>query len=186
MLPKSQVLTINKANPIITFKPIPTQVLGSGPLTLTVTCSSGLPLTLTSTDASVATIINAKVYFNAVGVTTITAYQVGNQNYNQASVSQVLTVISPVLSTLPVVPNGFTPNGDGINDTWEILNLDKYPSCAVKVFNRNGQMVFYSVGYATPWNGRFNNQALPSGSYYYVIDLKNNQDVLSGFVNIIK
>lgn len=69
-----------------------------------------------------------------------------------------------------------SPNGDGINDTWHILNIDRYPNALIRVFNRWGNLVFQSRGYNTPWNGSYNfsGKTLPSGSYYYHIDLKGD------------
>mgnify|MGYP000518090826 CR=1 FL=1 len=70
------------------------------------------------------------------------------------------------------VPNAFSPNGDGINDDWKIVNLHTYPDASLQVFNRHGQVVYQSRGYSRPWNGTFNSKPLPVGTYYYVIDLK--------------
>jgi gliding motility-associated-like protein len=72
-----------------------------------------------------------------------------------------------------VFPNGFTPNGDGVNDDWQIDNIEQFPNCVVEVYNRWGQQLFYSVGYTTRWDGRFNNKELPVGTYYYVIELND-------------
>ncbi|WP_345106352.1 MBG domain-containing protein [Mucilaginibacter panaciglaebae] len=84
------------------------------------------------------------------------------------------------------VPNAFTPNGDSINDTWHITFLDSYKDCTVSVYNRFGQNVFYANSYGTPWDGTFHGSALPAGVYYYVIDLKNINKLLSGYVTIIR
>ncbi|RYY28631.1 MAG: gliding motility-associated C-terminal domain-containing protein [Sphingobacteriaceae bacterium] len=62
------------------------------------------------------------------------------------------------------IPNTFTPNEDGINDTWGIKELDNYPDVTVKIFNRYGIQLFYSQGYGTPWDGTFNGQQLPVGT----------------------
>jgi len=85
-----------------------------------------------------------------------------------------------------VIPNTFTPNGDGINDTWDIKNLDGYANCMVQIFNRYGENVYSSVGYGTPWDGRYKGSALPTGTYYYIVDLKNGSKLFSGFVAIIR
>jgi gliding motility-associated-like protein len=85
-----------------------------------------------------------------------------------------------------LVPNVFSPNGDGINDVWKIEALQTYPECSLQVFNRYGQIVFNSKGYNTYWNGTYNNKPLPFGTYYYIIDLKNNMPVLKGSVTIIR
>jgi gliding motility-associated-like protein len=86
----------------------------------------------------------------------------------------------------PVVPNVFSPNGDGINDTWVIQYLDSYPGCEIEIFSRSGQSVFKSVGYTTPWDGMFNGKPLPIGTYYYLINPKNGRALMSGSVTIIK
>jgi len=85
-----------------------------------------------------------------------------------------------------VVPNAFTPNGDGINDFWEIQHLDSYPNCTVQIFNRYGEKLYYSVGYPIPWDGKYKGSNLPSGTYYYIIDPKNGRKPVSGFVAIIR
>ena len=87
---------------------------------------------------------------------------------------------------LVTVPNVFSPNGDGIHDVWSIPNLADYPGSTVEVFNRYGQQILYSQGYTTPWNGTRNGQALPAGTYYYIIQLKNGFKPLSGSVTILR
>jgi len=84
------------------------------------------------------------------------------------------------------VYNAFSPNGDGVNDTWEIDNIYLYPQCVVKVYNQWGNMVFYSDGYTNPWDGTYNGKPLPSGTYYYVIDLGNGDVPYKGDVTIIR
>ncbi|MDQ6756502.1 MAG: PKD domain-containing protein [Bacteroidota bacterium] len=86
----------------------------------------------------------------------------------------------------PAIPNTFTPNNDGINDTWIIANLDTYPGARVQVFNRYGQLVFESVGYPKPWDGTMNGKSLPFGTYYYVIEPGNGRKPITGYVTLIK
>ncbi|SEV96749.1 gliding motility-associated C-terminal domain-containing protein [Chitinophaga sp. YR573] len=71
-----------------------------------------------------------------------------------------------------IIPNAFSPNNDGINDTWRIQKLDTYPDADLSVFNRYGQLVFKSRGYPNEWTGTYDGKPLPVGTYYYVIDLK--------------
>jgi gliding motility-associated-like protein len=87
---------------------------------------------------------------------------------------------------MPKVPNTFTPNGDGINDTWRIEYLDTYPNCKVQVFTRTGQLVFESRGYKQPWNGLYNGKALPFDTYYYIIEPENGRQPVTGYVTIVK
>jgi len=84
------------------------------------------------------------------------------------------------------IPNTFSPNGDGRNDYWDIDALITYPESLLLVFDRYGQQVFRSVGYANPWDGKYNGQPVPVGTYYYVLDLKNNTPKISGWVLVVR
>lgn len=83
-------------------------------------------------------------------------------------------------------PNAFSPNGDGINDKWDIKSIDSYPNTVVEIFNRNGQKVFSSVGYAVPFDGTYRNEPLPIGVYYYIINPKNGRKAITGSLTLIK
>ena len=85
-----------------------------------------------------------------------------------------------------IIPNAFSPNGDGINDVWKIEKLETYNNSEVIVFNRYGQIVFKSVGYSKRWDGTYNGKPLPFGTYYYTLDLKNGTKIVSGWVMIVK
>lgn len=111
-------------------------------------------------------------------VYTLTAVGLGNC---AASDTMSVKILMPV-----VVPNSFSPNGDGINDLWVIPNLAEYPGMTVEVYNRYGQMVYQSVGYGRPWDGTAKGQALPFATYYYIITLKNGYAPLTGTVTIVK
>ncbi|WP_184542483.1 PKD domain-containing protein [Mucilaginibacter sp. FT3.2] len=86
----------------------------------------------------------------------------------------------------PVVPNVFSPNGDGTNDQWNIKYLNTYTDCTVEVFNRYGARLFASVGYNVPWDGTYNGTAVPSGVYYYIINPKHGRSTLSGSLTILR
>ena len=90
--------------------------------------------------------------------------------------------VSPKLG----IDNAFTPNGDGINDYWVIKGISAYTQATVDIFNRYGQKLFHSLGYGVPWDGTYNRQPLPFGTYYYIIDTKYQGIVLSGYVTIIR
>ncbi|MDB5137158.1 MAG: hypothetical protein JWP37_3761 [Mucilaginibacter sp.] len=81
------------------------------------------------------------------------------------------------------IPNTFTPNGDGINDVWNVQGLDA--TALVKIFNRYGAMIYQSKGYGIAWDGRYRNQKLPTGTYYYIINVKNNTQTFNGSVTIL-
>jgi gliding motility-associated-like protein len=94
-------------------------------------------------------------------------------------------VFVKVLKT-PIIPNTFSPNGDGIHDKWEIKYLESYPDATVEIYNRYGQLLFRSVGYGKPWDGTFKGNPLPAGTYYYIINPKNGRPQMAGFVDIIR
>jgi gliding motility-associated-like protein len=82
--------------------------------------------------------------------------------------------------------NTFTPNGDGINDLWNIPELNNYPGATVNIFDRYGHLLYYSIGYPNPWDGTFNGKKLSVGTYYYIIDPKNGLKTLAGYVTLIR
>lgn len=86
------------------------------------------------------------------------------------------------------IPSAYTPNGDGINDEWELRNIDKYPNCMVKIFTREGKEIFSSKGYKIMWEGfTEEGKTLPSETYKYEIDLYGNgSEVKSGKVTIFR
>lgn len=97
-----------------------------------------------------------------------------------------------VLSYLDIaIPNAFSPNGDGLNDTWVIQGISKYPQSKVSIFNRWGNKVYTNdEGYKAPWDGNYNGLEVATATYYYVIDLKGSLDQtdrsVQGSVTIVK
>jgi gliding motility-associated-like protein len=88
------------------------------------------------------------------------------------------------------VSEAITPNGDGINDTWMIYNIEYHPNTAVRVFNRWGSEVFFSSNYKNDWDGHYDGSAysLPtSDSYLYQVDLNNDGTIdYTGWLYITK
>ncbi|MBS1525739.1 MAG: gliding motility-associated C-terminal domain-containing protein [Bacteroidetes bacterium] len=77
------------------------------------------------------------------------------------------TVLFPVK-----IPNTFTPNNDGINDYWDISGMENFPGADIKIFTRNGQLIFHSINYPVPFDGTYRGSPVPTGVYYYIIDVK--------------
>ncbi len=251
----------------ITFGPLPVKTYGDPDFLPGATSSNNtLPITYTSDNTGVATIINSQIHITGAGTTNITASQDGNDSYAAATpVTQLLTVnkapltltaddktkivgqvnpiltfshtpfaytedvsvltTQPVLSTIAttnsavgqyvisivdatspnyditqlagkltinpapesiVVPNAFTPNGDGINDLWNIKSLTDFPQCTVSVYARNGSLIFQSRGYGKPWDGTYNGSPVPTGTYYYIIIPQSGLQKLSGSVTVLR
>lgn len=92
------------------------------------------------------------------------------------------------------IPSAFTPNSDTINDTWAIMDNNReyndYPDIEVKIFNRWGGEIFYSIGsgaYQTkPFDGIQDGQRLPAGTYFYVIKPSPDIPSLTGYVTIVR
>ena len=84
------------------------------------------------------------------------------------------------------IPNSFSPNGDGVNDTWVITALEAYSNYELNVFDRYGMPVYTSRNRYTPWDGTLNGKPLPFATYYYVLHLKQVNIWLKGSVVIIK
>ena len=87
------------------------------------------------------------------------------------------------------IPEVFTPNGDGFNETFQILGIEQFPNNQLMVFNRWENLVFQADGYASQWNGTnmSNGEKLPDGTYFYVLVLDPKQKdspVFKGFVAI--
>jgi gliding motility-associated-like protein len=84
------------------------------------------------------------------------------------------------------VPNVITQNNDGMNDEWDIKNIDVYPDCKVEVYNHWGSLVFTSNGYKTKWNGTYQGTPLPVAAYYYIIHINAQEKPITGSVTIVK
>ena len=84
------------------------------------------------------------------------------------------------------VPTAFSPNGDGINDTWRIPFLNSYTGAEVKVYNRYGQLVYLAAGSEVNWDGRFKGKPLPSGSYVWMISIASLKKFIHGSVMMVR
>ncbi len=87
-----------------------------------------------------------------------------------------------------LIPDAFSPEGDNNNDLFEIKGLDKFPNNNIVIFNRWGNKVYEAEPYLNNWNGVSNTEVttgdgkLPAGTYFYLLDLGNDSDPLSGYI----
>ena len=86
--------------------------------------------------------------------------------------------------------SAFSPNGDQNNDYWHIANIELYPDALVEVFNRWGDRVYstkkYMNSWEVAWQGMYENNPLPSATYYYVITLNNDEEPIVGTVTVVR
>lgn len=99
---------------------------------------------------------------------------------------EVLVTVSDIM----LVPNTFSPNGDGENDKWVINGLqEKYPNNFVKIFDRWGQIIFQSSGYSEQkaWDGDIKSGKASEGVYFYSIELNDEENtILNGSLSLIR
>ena len=88
------------------------------------------------------------------------------------------------------IPSGFSPNGDGVNDTWRIRGIEGYPNNYIRIFNMWGNRVYHKHGYRNEWRGEnqlqlyYGDGKLPESTYFYLVDLGDGSKPLTGFVYI--
>ena len=96
-------------------------------------------------------------------------YMINDENGLRSNIAVVtINVVPPDLE----IPNTFTPNGDGKNDTFQIKGRENYDSIEISIFNRWGDEVYRSKNYKDEWDGA----GLNEGTYFYVLKLKKGSN----------
>ncbi len=88
-----------------------------------------------------------------------------------------------------VIPNAFTPNGDGLNDAFQIANLEKLDAFRLQIFNRWGTLLYEQKGLSDFWDGTYNGNPVPVATYYYVFEYEMNgeeQKPKKDFISLIR
>lgn len=192
------VLVNGTVNAISIVNQVPSQTLTAG--------DASAPVNFTGTAATYSwtnTLPDIGIAANGIG--NIASFTTKNNTRNPITVTITVTPFNsagcigtpivftitvnpiPILQTPKIVaPNTFTPNSDGVNDIWILKNSEYYPALTVNIFDRWGKKVYTSTGYATPWDGKYEGTPLSVGTYYYVIDPKNGQSNIAGWLTIIK
>lgn len=115
---------------------------------------------------------------------TITYTVVGTDEYGCVDSTTVTITVDANYDF--VTYNLFSPNGDNVNDYFEVKNIDLYPDCEVIVYNRLGSKVFEQKGYTNDWDGTFEGKPLPDATYYYVIKCDGTEKVYKGPISILR
>jgi gliding motility-associated-like protein len=119
---------------------------------------------------------------------TVNTYPEENTTYfveaflNSCSTSDSLIITIQALEIK--VPFGFSPNNDNIGDAWVIEGLDAYPDNNVTILNRWGNAVYKAAPYNNDWYGTYNDNPLPIGTYFFIVDLGDGSDTVKGYLYI--
>lgn len=130
----------------------------------------------------------SNTYF-ANGTYLVTQYVYGSLGcVDSTSQTIVINTVTTEINTL--IPNAISPNGDGKNDVWKLEFIQLlYPNATVDIFNQWGQLLFSSEGYNNPWDGTYNDNLVPDGTYYYVINLSSTgaeSEIFKGTLLVLK
>jgi gliding motility-associated-like protein len=121
-------------------------------------------------------------YLNLITTTLYKAIVQQNSCTPDTSNTIKITVLPKAVAD---IPNLFTPNGDGFNDTWYIKGIENFPSNEVTIINKDGAIVFSKKRYTNDWTGTYNGNTLPDGTYYYIVKVEEANLLLKGAVDIL-
>jgi len=175
------IMTIDKIPQTITFSGIPEKMLVKDVYHMSASSTSGLPVLFESVNSGYASVLGNECTGLSRGTAEIRAYNPGDQNYLAAEIFADIAIISTHKEILHL----FSPNNDGINDKWEIPDLDSYGKCDIIIFNRWGKEVYANKSYDNLWDGTSNGSPLHDGAYYYFIK-SQNLGTITGTINIVR
>ncbi|MFD2555140.1 MBG domain-containing protein [Sphingobacterium tabacisoli] len=169
---KMAKLMITKATQTISFNDPGVLNRDAGTVALDITSSSGLPVSVSVDDASIATISGTNLRVLHLGTVKVTAIQAGNENY-EAATAVTMSIRIDAGATLPIIVHqAVSPNGDGINEFLMIEGIGNYPENKVTIFDKNGVVLAEIQGYDNR-DRLFFGRGHRDGTYYYYIDLKD-------------
>ena len=128
-------------------------------------------------DGNTSLLQNPSNTYFANGEYLVTQYAYGALGcYDSTSTVITINTVTTEISTL--IPNAISPNDDAKNDVWKLEFIDLlFPNATVEIYNQWGQQLFYSTGYSTPWDGKYEGELVPDGNYFYIINLNAGLEV---------
>ena len=193
------VYTTNGACPSNSTETLTVLTTDDAMFTISPTCDGGVPVILGTTGG---TFTFAVAPTDTASINAATGEITGGSSSASYDVLYTTSGFCPISSvetftvddcTILIIPTAFTPDNDGDNDRWEILELDfKYPENIVRIFNRWGDLIFeHHASVSQPydsnrWDGTYQGSIMPIGSYYFIIDLNDGvSEHETGTVSII-
>ncbi|MEO0405011.1 MAG: gliding motility-associated C-terminal domain-containing protein, partial [Bacteroidota bacterium] len=92
-----------------------------------------------------------------------------------------------------VIPEGFSPNDDGVGDVWTLTGFDDFPVAHIRIYNRWGNLIYSMNDWDFKWDGKSNKEEnmvdkelLPMGTYYYFIEFEPGALPRRGFVFLMR
>ena len=139
-------------------------------------------------DASLTSVLGTETTLNPSTSLGLTTYYVTETEFGCEGPSSQVNI--SIIGCEITIPTAFTPDGDLMNDDWEIVDLDlTYPNNIVYVYNRWGNLLFTSEqgSYdSRRWDGTSKEELLPVGSYYFIIEFNDKENkTATGVVSII-
>ena len=101
---------------------------------------------------------------------------------DENGICQTTIFIVEVITNELIIYNGFSPNGDGINDVFFIRNIELFPNNKLSIYNRWGNRVFRTEEYRNTYGGTFDDNDLPDGTYFYMLEI--DEDMHTGYLHI--
>ena len=87
------------------------------------------------------------------------------------------------------IPERFSPNNDGVNDVFEIVGIEQYPNCFMRIYDRWGQEIYQKIAYSyeNAWDGKGISRDVTPGVYFYVLELRDENDqIIKGSITIVR
>jgi gliding motility-associated-like protein len=97
--------------------------------------------------------------------------------------AEIVTIPITVSENALTIYNGFSPNGDGVNDFFVVEGLEVYKKHKLTIYDHFGREVFQSADYKNNWDGKLEGKYLMEGTYYYILDV-GNDEVYKGYVQL--
>ena len=124
---------------------------------------------------------------------TYTVSQQGNYwvnvTANNCSVMAFINIESKDCEVIPEMPNVFTPNNDGNNDYFHLNELNGINQVTLRIYNRWGQKLIETNDILSGWDGKYNNEDCPDGTYFWIMQyttMNNESKTLTGFLTLAK